>query len=187
MHILPSPENMYAHIQGKVQRFLRLMGWCLATQFGFPRDRFTQALMDTSSLAREERAPIRKTAVLVIVEKLVSRVFCKTKVNLECGGQVALIPLLVEEIWAEVKRVDVEITQKWLRTSTKPSTRPCAGNCGNAGVLAMMRLNDGYVAQIFKEKLLTPPKKRSAISSFFSRVGKAITKPFTPPFRHGDE
>ncbi|KAL7402886.1 hypothetical protein ABVT39_021262 [Epinephelus coioides] len=43
---------------------------------------------------------------------------------------------------------------------------------------------DNYIASTFKCHLMTPAKRPNAISRFFSRVGKVISKPFTAHQSH---
>ncbi len=196
--VAPARDTIYGDIQGKVWRFLGLMGWWMNTQAGTHSDRVTLALKDSESVtptpevteesALEQDATTlaerNKMSVKILVEKLVLRILSKAKVNATFGETT--MKSLFEKIWAEVEGVDFNITPKTFKNLDKAVFKDLCKNCGSAeSVLVSVCLGEPVIEKLiassFKQYLMTPPKKHSAIYSFFSSLRKNISV-FSPVF-----
>lgn len=125
-----------------------------------------------------------KTSVRILVQKLVSRILNKAKVNSTFGNQETTVEQLFEKVWAEVKDLYFEITPENYKNHDKAIFKALCRKRGCAeALLANMTLEnsllDFYIVWSYKNHLMTPLKKHSAICRFFSTMGKVISKPFT--------
>ena len=87
---------------------------------------------------------------------------------------------LFERTWLEVQGVDFDPTLEPFKKLDKAIFKElCKNLSGVDHVLWSMRSGEpalgNYVASLVKDHLLPPPKKPSAISRFFSSLGKAIS------------
>ncbi|KAK9531737.1 hypothetical protein VZT92_011143 [Zoarces viviparus] len=122
----------------------------------------------------------RKNAVRILVGLVVSRILRKSKASLITVDVTDIITRLFERTWAAVKRVDFDISPETFRNLDKIIFK---GLCEQWGSKKMVLLHlitgvpalENYIASAIKDHLVTPPKKGSSISRFFSSVGQAIT------------
>ncbi|XP_032399895.1 uncharacterized protein LOC116706935 [Etheostoma spectabile] len=198
-----SHTDMYAEIRNKVRNFMGLMGWWLKTQIGCHGDRVADKILKEESLAAaqlpkvnitekpvatapapssvcEETRSVPAAFIQMFTEKLVSRIYRKTKVNWSIGNPEDNVYHLFNRTWANVKGVDFDTTQKTVKNLDKTIFKDLCKKCGSADkVLISMRLKDPALERCIvyhvKDYLMRPPKKRSTICRFFLSVGKAIS------------
>ena len=118
------------------------MSWWLNTQAGSYSERVRRAIMDTElpvlsvTPAEQANAPesteADKMSVMVILEKLVSRVHRKAKVRWTTGDPKDIIMGLFEKTWEEVKDEDLNFTPDTFKycTWTRPFSKTCARSGG---------------------------------------------------------
>ncbi|KAK5901206.1 hypothetical protein CgunFtcFv8_026101 [Champsocephalus gunnari] len=198
-----SHAGLYADIQTRVWGFLGVMSWWLNNQVGSHSDRMNMAIMATEPLALvpevievpdsvcEETIdePTQDATlyneninivVLSVVQKLVSRIFEKTKVNGNFSNPEEIIDRLYQSTLAKVDGQDITITGTNLKNLHKVVVRDLCETWGSADmVLASMKLGDRELDEMIsttvKTHLVTPLKERSRICRFFSSVGRAIS------------
>ncbi|KAI9534909.1 hypothetical protein NQZ68_010295 [Dissostichus eleginoides] len=198
-----SHAGLYSDIQTRVWGFLGLMSWWLNNQVGSHSDRMNMAIMEAEPLALvpevievsdsvcEETIdePTQdatlyneniKTFVLFVVQKLVSRIFEKTKVNGNFSNPQEIIDRLYQSTLAKVEGQDITITGTTLKNLHKVVVQDLCETWGSADmVLASMKLGDRELDEMIsitvKTHLVTPLKERGCICRFFSSVGRSIT------------
>ena len=143
---------------------------------------------ETQSPYSEELAKRKELSVLFLVERLVSRLYNKTKVNWTVSQPEVIIRRLFRRIWAEVEEVKLTITPETFEKLDKAVFRDLVKEWGCATtVLVLMTSEDANVEEFltssFCRHLMT--KKRNAISRFFSAMGRALSKPFRQAHRVG--
>ncbi|KAK5907596.1 hypothetical protein CesoFtcFv8_005427 [Champsocephalus esox] len=197
--VAPPREAMLQEIRAKLLHFFGLFGWWMTHQAGSLSDRVEIALnapdlltpaashsaYSSAELGKEtspEKEKI-KMSVQVLVMKLVSRMYNKSKENSSLGNPKAVAENLFERVWAKVEGEDFKITPATFKNIDKLVYKElCKQWDGAARVLVTVnegeQLADDVVASIFKYQLMNQPKKRGVVSRFFHGVGRAIMKPF---------
>ncbi|KAI9519302.1 hypothetical protein NQZ68_029469 [Dissostichus eleginoides] len=107
-------------------------------------------------------------SVKVLVMKLVSRIYNKSKENSSLGDPKAVAENLFEKVWAKVEGEDFKITPEIFKNIDKVVYKElCKQWDGAKRVLVMVnegeQLADDVVASIFKYHLTNQPKKRGAV------------------------
>lgn len=187
-----------------VWRFQVLLKWWMTYQTGIHYDNVMKALNATESTSpapavtvpetvaepvlhlpsgQDLETETNKLSVQILVDKLVTRVFNKAKVNKRCEDLYVTIDRLFNKIWAEVEGADFDISPGTFKSLDKAVFKDLCEFWGCAE-LVLLSMNQGeqeidHIARTFKHHLKTPPKQRSAICRFFSSLGQAISKPFT--------
>ncbi|KAI4797518.1 hypothetical protein KUCAC02_025025 [Chaenocephalus aceratus] len=137
----------------------------------------------SAELGKETSPEKIKMSVQVLVMKLVSRMYNKSKENSSLGNPKAVAENLFERVWAKVEGEDFKITTATFKTIDKLVYKElCHQWDGATRVLVKVneleQLSDDVVASIFKYHLTNQPKKRGGVGRFFHGVGRAIMKPF---------
>ncbi|KAL7399897.1 hypothetical protein ABVT39_003366 [Epinephelus coioides] len=185
-----------------VWRFQVLLRWWLTYQAGIHCDNVMTALNATEPtspapavtvpetgaepvlhLPPDQGSEINRLSVRLLVNKLVTRVCKKAKVQVRSEDLYVIIDHLSNRIWAEVEGADFEISPATFERLDKAVFKDLCKSWGCAE-LVLLRMNRGeqeidHVASTFKYHLMKPPKQRSAICRLFSCLGQAISKPFT--------
>ncbi len=128
------------------------------------------------------RAGRYKMSVEVLMEKLVSRIFNKSKVTFNFGGPEDIIKHLVEKIWPTVEDLDFNIPAKTFNKLDKAIFKDLCKKWGCAEmVLVSMNLEEPAIekciASSLKDHLLTPPKQGNAIWRFLCCLCRVSSKP----------
>nr|XP_033936520.1 uncharacterized protein LOC117445170 [Pseudochaenichthys georgianus] len=197
--VAPPREAMLQEIRAKLLHFFGLFGWWMTHQAGSLSDRVEIALnapdfltpadshsaYSNAELGKEtspEKEKI-KMSVQVLVMKLVSRMYNKSKENSSLGNPKAVAENLFERVWAKVEGEDFKITTATFKNIDKLVYKELCKQWDGATTV-LVRVNEGdqladdVVASIFKYHLTNQPKKRGGVSRFFHGVGRAIMKPF---------
>lgn len=172
-------------VQNKVWDFMVLMKWWQKTQVGGHSDRVQSALKDSQSLVRTpvrvvETSKETKAAIKIILQRLVSRIFMKAKVDCALGNVNDIVSRLFEKTMADIEWVDFG-TKPWaLKDLDKAIFRDLCKVYGCAEmVLSSLYLEDPalqkHIALIVTHRLTTTPRKGSQICRFFSSVGGTIS------------
>ncbi|KAK5876208.1 hypothetical protein CesoFtcFv8_027202 [Champsocephalus esox] len=200
--VAPPREAMLQEIRAKLLHFFGLFGWWMTHQAGSLSDRVEIALnapdlADTvyvgashsvysSAELGKETSPEKeriKMSIQVLVMKLVSRMYNKSKENSSLGNQKAVAENLFERVWAKVEGEDFKITLATFKNIDKVVYKELCKQWDGA-TRVLVRVNEGeqladdVVASIFKYHLTNQPKKRGVVGRFFHAVGRAIVKPF---------
>ncbi|KAL7399940.1 hypothetical protein ABVT39_004017 [Epinephelus coioides] len=185
-----------------VWRFQVLLRWWLTYQAGIHCDNVMMALNATEPtspaptvtvpetgaepvlhLAPDQDSEINRLSVRLLVNKLVTRVCKKAKIQVRSEDLHVIIDHLSSRIWAEVEGADFEISPATFERLDKAVFKDLCKSWGCAE-LVLLRMNRGeqeidHIASTFKHHLMKPPKQQSAICRLFSSLGQAISKPFT--------
>ena len=124
---------------------------------------------------------IHKMAVRFLVERLVSGLYNKAKLSWTTTQPEVIIERLYQRIWAEVEGADLRITSETFEDLDKAVLKPLVKAWGCAtNVLISINLEQPGAEKIITNYLCRhlTARKRSAISRFFSSLGKALSKPF---------
>ncbi|KAL3047764.1 hypothetical protein OYC64_021857 [Pagothenia borchgrevinki] len=203
--VAPPREAMQQEIRAKLKQFFGLFGWWMIHQAGSHSDRVEKALnapdllspadtvfvgvrnsaYSSAELEKETSTDVQriKMSVKVLVMKLVSRIYNKSKENSSLGDPKAVAENLFERVWAKVEGEDFKITPDTFKNIDKVIYKELCKQWDEAArVLVIVnkgeQLADDVVASIFKYHLMNQPKKRGVVCRFFHGVGRAIMKPF---------
>ena len=197
--VAPPREYIMQEIRAKLKQFFGLFSWWMIHQAGSHSDRVEKALnardllspADTvsvgvrNSLKKETSTDVQriKMSVKILVRKLVSRIYNKSKENSSHGDPKAVAENLFERVWAKVEGEDFKITPETFKNIDKLVYKELCKQWDEAArVLAIVnkgeQLADDIVATIFKYHLMNQPKKRGVVCRFFHGVGRAIMKSF---------
>ncbi|KAF3861228.1 hypothetical protein F7725_000004 [Dissostichus mawsoni] len=200
--VAPPREAILQEIRAKLSHFFGLFGWWMTNQAGSHSDRVEEALnapdlltptdvgasysaYSSAELGKETSPEVEriKMSVKVLVMKLVSQIYNKSKENSSLGDPKAVAENLFERVWAKVEGEDFKITPATFKNTDKVIYKElCKQWDGAARVLVKVnegeQLADDVVASIFKYHLTNQPKKRGVVGRFFHGVGRAIMKPF---------
>ncbi|KAI9520558.1 hypothetical protein NQZ68_017259 [Dissostichus eleginoides] len=200
--VAPPREAMLQEIRAKLSHFFGLFGWWMTNQAGSHSDRVEEALnapdlltptdvgasysaYSSAELGKETSPEVEriKMSVKVLVMKLVSQIYNKSKENSSLGDPKAVAENLFERVWAKVEGEDFKITPATFKNIDNVIYKElCKQWDGAARVLVKVnegeQLADDVVASIFKYHLTNQPKKRGVVGRFFHGVGRAIMKPF---------
>ncbi|KAL7401325.1 hypothetical protein ABVT39_026406 [Epinephelus coioides] len=165
-----------------VWRFQVLLGWWLTYQAGTHCDNVMTALNATEPtspapavtvpetgaepvlhLAPDQDSEIKRLSVRLLVNKLVTRVCKKAKIQVRSEDLHVIIDHLSSRIWAEVEGADFEISPATFERLDKAVFMDLCKSWGCAE-LVLLRMNRGeqeidYVASTFKHHLMKPPKE----------------------------
>ncbi|KAL7395610.1 hypothetical protein ABVT39_020207 [Epinephelus coioides] len=121
-----------------------------------------------------------KICVQILVEKLVTRVYNKAKVNIHLKDPHIIINCLFEKIWAEVQGGDYDITPETFKSLDKTIFKDLCRFWGCAELVLVSLCQEqpemDYAVCTFARHLKTP--QRNNICRFFSSLGRVISKPF---------
>lgn len=180
-----SHTDLYKALKSEVWDFLTLMSWWLKTKADSKSEQdVTPETTSKKEVAQDEK---KKTRVRMIVKNLVSRALRKTKKKMHLDKEEDVINRLTETTWTKVKEGKIQRTTDDLKYLHKSVLKDLCKMWGKEEVvLQLMRLDeaavDEKIASTIKSLLLTPPKKRNAIYTFFSHWYRVNSKPFTTPF-----
>ena len=141
----------------------------------------TRSPQEVAGAQEDTMGEINKKAVLFLVERLVSGLYNKAKLNWTTTQPEVIIQRLFERIWAEVEGAELRITPDKFEDLDKAVIKPLAKMWGCAThLLISINLQEPQAEKVITNYLYhhLTAKKRSAISRFFSSLGKALSKPF---------
>ncbi|KAF3861233.1 hypothetical protein F7725_000009 [Dissostichus mawsoni] len=189
--VAPPREAILQEIRAKLSHFFGLFGWWMTNQAGSHSDRVEEALnapdlltptdvgasysaYSSAELGKETSPEVEriKMSVKVLVMKLVSQIYNKSKENSSLGDPKAVAENLFERVWAKVEGEDFKITPATFKNTDKVIYKElCKQWDGAARVLVKVnegeQLADDVVASIFKYHLTNQPKKRGVVGRFF--------------------
>ncbi|KAK1880238.1 Carbohydrate deacetylase [Dissostichus eleginoides] len=182
---LVSHAEMRIEVQNKVWDFMVLMKWWRKTQVGGHSDRVQSALKESQSLVRTsvrvvETSKETKAAIKIILQRLVSRIFMKAKVDCALENVNDIVSRLFEKTMADIEWVDFGTKPRALKDLDKTIFRELCKVYGCAEmVLSSLYLEDPalekHIAAIATYRLITTPRQGSQICRFFSSVGRTIS------------
>lgn len=126
------------------------------------------------------KAQTEKKKMSLTIMTFVFRVLKKAEKNCISGNPNAIIQRLSEKIWAEVEGEDFVITPETFKNLVifkDLSKKWCRAEMVVPTIHFEETLVDVCIVSSFKHRLISP-KQRSAMSRFFSSVGKAISNTF---------
>ena len=180
---------LYADIQDKMWSFLGMLSWWLNTMVGgHSREALGRLenqpmapthITPTQSAQACEDATIKtsrnKMSIKLVMQKLLSRMFKKAKVDFNLKNAEDFIDRLLEKTWAQVEGVDLYTATKTLKNLDKDIFQDVCKKWGSAEdmlvsvILGEPALED-FIACCFKAHLMKSQK-----TGFFSSVCKAIS------------
>jgi len=180
-----SRSEKRVEVQNKVWDFMVLMKWWRKTQVGGHSDRVQSALKDSQSLVRTsvrvvETSKETKEAIKTILQRLVSRIFMKAKVDCALENVNDIISRLFEKTMADIEWVDFGTKPGALKDLDKVIFQDLCEVYGCAEMLlSSLYLEDPalqkHIALIVTYRLITTPRKGSQICRFFSSLGATIS------------
>ncbi|KAI4817654.1 hypothetical protein KUCAC02_011037 [Chaenocephalus aceratus] len=178
---LVAHAEMRIEVQNKVWDFMVLMKWWRKTQVGGHSDRVQSALKDSQSLVRTsvrvvETSKETKAAIEITLQRLVSRIFMKAKVDCALENVNDIVSRLFEKTMADIEWVDFGTKPGALKDLDKAIFRDLCKVYGCAEmVLSSLYLEDPalekHIAGIATYRLTTTPRQGSRICRFFSSEG----------------
>lgn len=182
--------NLMGDIQASVWRFLGLMRWWLSFQARTHSDRVVQNLSEGKQIMaltaprfpkslKIEDHRFKKTAVRVLVEILVTKLFNNAKVKYTLVKPEIYIQHLFDKIWAEVKGRNFKITQKSLQKIENVIFKDLDKKLGR-GMIGLILLDlenpefENYIVSLFKTCMT--PKRPSAFCRFFRTIFGTFSK-----------
>ncbi|KAL7392924.1 hypothetical protein ABVT39_003967 [Epinephelus coioides] len=136
---------------------------------------------------RDLQTEKNKLSVRILVEKLVTRIYKKAKVNIKLNDPNIIIDLLSKKIWAEVQGGDFDITPEAFKSLDKTVFKDLVEFWGCAELVLVSLYKEqpeiDHIVCTFTRHLMTPQRKGNAICRFFSSLGRVISKPFTSTCR----
>ncbi|KAK5910860.1 hypothetical protein CgunFtcFv8_005086 [Champsocephalus gunnari] len=173
--------EMRIEVQNKVWDFMVLMKWWRKTQVGGHSDRVQSALKDSQSLVRTsvrvvETSKETKAAIKITLQRLVSQIFMKAKVDCALENVNDIVSRLFEKTMADIEWVDFGTKSGALKDLDKAIFRDLCKVYGCAEmVLSSLYLEDPalekHIAGITTYRLTTTPRQGSQICRFFSSEG----------------
>ncbi|KAM7397884.1 hypothetical protein PAMA_005968 [Pampus argenteus] len=135
---------------------------------------------DTWSTTEED---INKMHIMFLVQKFVTRVYNKAKVQWTMQADtINIIKRLFNKIWTKVEGLELRITAETLMSLDKSVLKDLDKQWDDSYLRMVMNLEeesiDDFIVCRFYFRLIGPAKKRSIISKCFISMGYAITKPF---------
>ncbi|XP_028453997.1 uncharacterized protein LOC114568602 [Perca flavescens] len=181
--------DMYADIQNKMWSFLGMLRWWLNTKVG-GHSREALGRLENQSMAPTHITPTQsagacedatiktsrnKMSIKVVMQKLLTRLFKKAKVDFNLKNPEDFIDRLLEKTWAQVEGVDFHTTTKTFKNLDKDIFKDVRKKWGSAeDMLVSVNLGDpaleDSIACCFKAHLMKSQK-----TGFFSSVCKAIS------------
>lgn len=180
--------KLVGDIQASVWRFLSLMRWWLTFQARTHSDRVVQSLSESEHLTTlatkswcvakltlddKANAEFKATAVRVLVEMLVTKVFSKAKVNYSIVCPETIVSQLYSKIWAKVNAGEYKVTPQNFSKIQKDIFKDLEKKL-KSGVLWLILLNMNhedtinYIVNLFQTSML--PKKPSTCCRFFKTI-----------------
>ncbi|KAI9521946.1 hypothetical protein NQZ68_039219 [Dissostichus eleginoides] len=166
---LVSHAEMRIEVQNKVWDFMVLMKWWRKTQVGGHSDRVQSALKESQSLVRTsvrvvETSKETKAAIKIILQRLVSRIFMKAKVDCALENVNDIVSRLFEKTMADIEWVDFGTKPRALKDLDKTIFRELCKVYGCAEmVLSSLYLEDPalekHIAAIATYRLITTPRQ----------------------------
>ncbi|KAK5599618.1 hypothetical protein CRENBAI_018415 [Crenichthys baileyi] len=144
----------------------------------------TTDIVELQSLCSDSKKAEQQSSIILLVNALVMQAVTKSKISCHYQHFEAITKRLADKIYAEVEGQDFQNIQKRLNKLSTGILRAVSKQigCTQADVLVLLSLNDSNIDKaiisLCKKEMLKPAKEPTIFKSFFSSVGKALSKPF---------
>ncbi|KAI3362803.1 hypothetical protein L3Q82_001850 [Scortum barcoo] len=197
-------------IENKAWSYPGLMRWWQLTQIGQPSLRVIDTIMDPEAEAPMEpitvspvevpdtipavspaklseppkpTEPAQDTIVTILIEKLVTRIFKKSKIAFHTKDPNKMIIRLVRIVLAEVEGLDLDLSSKKIKSLDKNlfnhlcKKRRCPEMVLNSIIVQDAEL-ESFIVLFYKTQLTKPQEHKNAINRFFWATGRVISSYF---------
>ncbi|KAL7392840.1 hypothetical protein ABVT39_002424 [Epinephelus coioides] len=129
---------------------------------------------------RDLQTEKNKLTVRILVEKLVTRIYKKAKVNIKLNDPNIIIDLLSKKIWAEVQGGDFDITPEAFKSLDKTVFKDLVEFWGCAELVLVSLYKEqpeiDHIVCTFTRHLMTPQRKGfvSVVTSSFIHLGSGV-------------